>query len=55
MVLWRSGAGNYLVTTTIMLAYLDNFITLNKKGLLSLISLCGLGFLAGFGDQNTSG
>ena len=51
VVLWRSGAGNYLVT----IAYLDKFITLNKKRLLSLISLCGLGFLAGFGNQNTSG
>lgn len=55
VVLWRSGAGNYLVTTTIMLAYLDKFIFLSSKRLLSLISLCGLGFLAGFGNQNTSG
>lgn len=58
-ILWRSGAGNYLWTTTIILlfslAYL--YYPLSSKRYLKfiqLIFLCLLGFIAGWCTENTS-
>lgn len=54
VVLWRSGAGNYLATTTIIIIYLYLFQkNFSNKSL--QIFTCIFAFLAGFSNENTSG
>lgn len=55
VVLWRSGAGNYLVVTTVIVIYLYLFTHLDHVNIILVIFTTILAFIAGFGNQNTSG
>lgn len=54
-IIWRSGVGNYLATTVVDLLFI--WLFLNKKFDNSLYNalMCVIAFVAGWGNENTSG
>ena len=51
--LWRAGVGNYLMPMVFQLTFLHLFT--NGGGIRSCLLPCILGFIAGWGNENTSG
>ena len=51
--LWRAGVGNYLMPMVFQLMFL--YLFTNGEGIRSCFLTCILGFIAGWGNENTSG
>lgn len=53
--IWRAGVGNYLIMMVIYLCFLDLFINDNKPRRLTVVLIMVVGFISGWGNENTSG
>lgn len=53
--IWRAGVGNYLITAVIELLFIMIIYNDDKNSLLYSILVIPLGFIAGLGNENTSG
>lgn len=54
-IIWRSGVGNYLATTVVDMLFIWLFLNKKFNNNFYIILTCLTGFIAGWGNENTSG